>query len=270
MLVAICSDKGSPGVTTTALVLASAWPSPAVVVEADQAGGDLAIRLRHGRGTPFPEAPTVLTVATAARVSRTPDLVGRYAHEFTKSVSVVPGTVFAEQVGGIGDWAPLADALACSEVPVFVDLGRLHSGSRLMSVAARADVVVLVGRPDPGSVIRMRERLSRLAPDLGAMRGTPPRLFPILVTPNRHGQGDVADLRAILDTTPAKPFVVGSAFLAMDPVAVRRLELGEEPTGRLARTTLMRSGRAAAEILTRVVDGSHRARTSGAVTGGAP
>lgn len=270
MLVAICSDKGSPGATTTALVLASAWPSPAVVVEADPAGGDLAIRLRHGNGTPFPEAPTVLTVATAARATRTSDLVGRYAHQFTKAVSVVPGAVFAEQVAGISDWAPLADVLACADVPVFVDLGRLNAGSRLLSVAARADVVVLVGRPDPGHVIRMRERLSRLAPELGALRGNPPRLFPILVTPDRHGQGDLVDLRQILDTTPAKPFLVGSGFLALDPVAVRRLESGEEPTGRLARTTLMRSGRAVADDLTRVVDWSRSASTAATPTWGTP
>lgn len=270
MLVAICSDKGSPGATTTALVLASVWPSPTIVVEVDHAGGDLGIRLRHGRGMPFPEAPTVLTVATAARTSSTPGLVGRYAQEFTKSVSVVPGALLAEQVTGIADWAPLADALAVSEVPVFADLGQLHAGSRLMPVAARADVVVVVGRPDPGSVIRLRERLSRLASDLGALRGAPSRLFPILVSSTRHGPGDMADLHAVLGLTPSKPFLVGSGFLALDPVAVRRLESGEEPAGRLARAALMRSGRTISQELARFVDDSHRVRTSGAATVGAP
>ena len=53
MLIALCSDKGSPGVTTTALALGSAWVTPVVVVEADLAGGDLAIRLRpHGAALP--------------------------------------------------------------------------------------------------------------------------------------------------------------------------------------------------------------------------
>lgn len=270
MLVAICSDKGSPGATTSALVLASAWSSPTIVVEVDHAGGDLGIRLRHGRGMPFPEAPTVLTVATAARTSSAPDLVGRYAQEFNRSVSVVPGALLAEQVAGIADWVPLADALAVSEVPVFADLGQLHAGSRLMPIAARADVVVVVGRPDPGSVIRLRERLSRLASDLGALRGTPSRLFPCLVTSTRHGPGDMADLQAVLAPTPSKPFLVGSGFLALDPAAVRRLESGEEPTGRLARTALMRTGSTVAQELAGVLDSAHRVVTSGAATVGAP
>ena len=66
MFIALCGDKGSPGVTTTALVLASAWAGQAIAVEADPAGGDLAIRLHPG-GSTLPETPTVLSVATAAR-----------------------------------------------------------------------------------------------------------------------------------------------------------------------------------------------------------
>jgi len=47
-LVAMCSLKGSPGVTTAALGLAAGWPSAEqpVVVECDPAGGDLLGRFR--------------------------------------------------------------------------------------------------------------------------------------------------------------------------------------------------------------------------------
>ena len=41
MLVAICSAKGSPGVSVAALALASVWPSRVVLAECDPAGGDL-------------------------------------------------------------------------------------------------------------------------------------------------------------------------------------------------------------------------------------
>ena len=46
-VIALTSAKGSPGVTTTALALAWAWPQVApgrrvLVVDADMAGGDLA------------------------------------------------------------------------------------------------------------------------------------------------------------------------------------------------------------------------------------
>ena len=267
MLIAICADKGSPGVTTAALVLASAWSSPAVVVEADPAGGDLGIRLRHA-GSVLPEAPTVLTVATAARSNGAEDLIAGYAHRLTSVVSVIPGAILREQMAGVGDWEPLADVGARSDVPVIVDLGHLHHGSKALTLAARAAVVVVVGRPDATSVIRMRERLSCLASDLGELRGSPPQLFALLVTPNRHGPGHVADLRRILDETAAKPFLVGSGFLALDPSAVRRVEIGEDPTRRLARTNLMRSARVVAASIAQSVDLQRSERARASASGG--
>lgn len=267
MLIAICSDKGSPGVTTTALVLASSWPSPAVVLEADPAGGDLAIRLRHA-GSALPEVPTVLSVATAARSRGAEDLLGRHAHPLSPGVSVIPGAILREQMAGVGDWEPLAEVCARSEVPILADLGHLHTGSKVLTFAARADIVVVVGRPDATSVIRMRERLARLAPELGALRGGPPRLFPLLVTASRHGAGHLADLRSILGETPARPFLVGSGYLALDPSAVRRVEVGEDPKGRLARTNLMRSARVAAASIVGSVGVPGPARAGASVSGG--
>ena len=256
MLIGVCSDKGSPGATTTALTLASAWPTQALVVEADPNGGDLAIRLRTKDGAALPEAPTVLTVAAAARTSRSPDLTARYAHRLTEGVSVIVGQLAAEQSAGVVDWESFGSALAASEAAVFVDLGRLHAGSRLMPVAAMADVVIIVGRPDPGSVIRLRDRLNRLAPELAAIGGRPGRLFPVLVSVNRHGRADVDDLSRILAESPARPFLVGAAFLAFDPRAVGRLESAEEPAGRLARTPLLRTARDVTAELRRLLGGT--------------
>ncbi|MGH3471462.1 MAG: hypothetical protein ACRDPG_05375 [Nocardioidaceae bacterium] len=254
MLIGICSDKGSPGATTTALALASTLPDPAVVVEVDPLGADLAIRLRTHSGAALPKAPTVLTVATAARSNRSADLFAKYAHPFTSGVSVVPGPVVAEQASGVADWQPLADLMAVCASPLFVDFGILHGGSRLLPMAAQAEVLVVVGRPDPGSVIRLRERLTRLSSELASDRGKPPRLLPVLVCSNRHGPGHVADLGRILAETPAKPFLVGAGFVAYDPASVRRLQRGEEPNGRLARTPLMRSGSAINKLLSHILD----------------
>src|SRR4051794_9705884 len=248
MFVALCGDKGSPGVTTTALVLASAWAGQAVAVEADPAGGDLAIRLRPG-GSTLPETPTVLSVATAARADREHDPVATHAHALNSTTGVVPSPVLAEQMANVGDWSPLADALARSASPVFVDVGHLHSAARMLRVAAHADLVVAVGRPDMSAVIRLRDRLVRLALDLAHLRGAAPRLLPLLVTTSRHGAADVADLRAILAETPVRPFVVDCGFLAHDPSGVRRLEAGDEPGGRLSRTELLRTARAVTDRL---------------------
>ena len=53
VIVSVCSDKGSPGVTTLATVLGLVWPGRRAVVEADTAGSDLSFRLR-------PTVPTVV------------------------------------------------------------------------------------------------------------------------------------------------------------------------------------------------------------------
>ena len=45
VIVAVCSDKGSPGVSTLAMGLGMVWPGDRVVLDADTAGGDLPFRL---------------------------------------------------------------------------------------------------------------------------------------------------------------------------------------------------------------------------------
>lgn len=252
MLIAVCSDKGSPGATTTALALACAAASNSALVEVDPAGGDLALRLHPG-GAPLPEAPTVLSVLTAARSHRDQDPLEHHLHVLNPTTGVVPGALLAEQMVKAGDWPVLAQALLGREEPTFVDIGQVAAGSPMLSFASNADLVVVVARPDIASVIRLRERLVRLSSDLAQVSGTPPRLLPVLVTSTRHGSADVADLRRVLDDSPAKPFLVDVGFLAHDPEAVRRLEAGADPAGRLARTNLMRTAKS---LIEQVVFGS--------------
>jgi hypothetical protein len=64
MLISFLSAKGSPGVTTTVLALASRWPAPTVVVEADPMGGDM---LAGVGGAAVPATRTVLDLVVAAR-----------------------------------------------------------------------------------------------------------------------------------------------------------------------------------------------------------
>lgn len=253
MLIAVCSDKGSPGVTTTALALASRWPRPAALVEADPYGGDLAIRMRTEAGNVLPETPTVLTLATAARTSQGHQALSRYGQRINDQVLVIPGYLVAEQAAGVGEWDPLAGLLQKAELPVIVDVGRLHTGSPVLSLAAAADVVVVVGRADTASMIRLRERVSRLVTALVSHRDSPPRIFPTLVGPERHGARDREDLHLLLDDTPAGPLIVGVGHVAFDLAAVQRLLAGQHPAGLLARTKLMRSARRTASEVCAVV-----------------
>jgi len=99
-----------------------------------------------------------------------------------------------------------------------------------------------VGRPDAVSVIRMRERLGRLVPLLSRREAQHRvRLFPVLVSRPRHAAADTRDLGRLLADSSAGPFVAGIGHVAWDPAALQRLERGDDPRGRLARTSLMRS-----------------------------
>ncbi|MGK2876887.1 MAG: MinD/ParA family ATP-binding protein [Nocardioides sp.] len=228
--------------TTTALTLACAAVGNAAVVELDPAGGDLALRL-HPSGAALSETPTVLSVLTAARSHREQDPLEHHLHVLNSTTRVVPGAPLAEQMARAGEWPVLAEALMGRDEPTFVDLGRITASSPMLAFASSADLVIVVARPDIASVIRLRDRLVRLSTDLAQLSGTPPRLLPVLVTSTRHGPADVADLRRVLEDSTAKPFLVDVGYLAHDPDAVCRLEAGEDPTGRLARTNLIRSAR---------------------------
>jgi MinD-like ATPase involved in chromosome partitioning or flagellar assembly len=268
MFIALCGDKGAPGVTTATIALASAWPGPAVAVEASPDGGDLALRLRP-RGAVLPETPTVLTVLTGARSGHAEDPVTMHAHVLNSSTKVVPGALLAEQFARLGDWTPLATALDRTQARVFVDVGHVHASSPMLSVAALADVVVVVCRPDLPSVVRARQRMDRLAADLATLNEVPPRLFALLLSTRSHGPADVIDLRAVLGETSAQPFLVDAGFMAHAAGAVRRLESGEEPAGRLTRTDLMQTARQVAAQLEAIV-GESRAAAAPSASGGRP
>src|SRR5262249_35676958 len=95
MLVAVCSLKGSPGVTTLATALGARWPGREnpIVVEVDPAGGDLMARFR------LPDTPGLVSLAAAARGrgQADQDLVTQHTQLLPGGLRVVLGPVGAEQ-----------------------------------------------------------------------------------------------------------------------------------------------------------------------------
>jgi cellulose biosynthesis protein BcsQ len=255
MLIAVCCDRGAPGATTTALALGVASAEPTVVVEADQYGGDLALRCTPASGGSFLPTPTVLTLATEARSSTDPGLVASRAQEFAGATRVVPGHISAEQASGVRSWAPLARALTASASRVVVDLGRIHSASPTLPIAAAADLVVVVARPEMGSVLHLRDRLERMAPVLANVRNAPPVVVPVLVTAKRFAASVVAQVRELLATSNANQVVADVGWIAWDPESVTRLHVGG-PRGRDSRTPLLRSAARVNEQLARLLAGA--------------
>lgn len=240
MFIAVCCDRGAPGSTTTALALGVASPEPTIVPEVDPYGGDFAVRCTAPGGQAFPPTPTVLTLATEARTSVSPGLAASKAHQFTGSTRIVPGHFSAEQAVGVKNWAPLAEALRASASRVVADLGRIHSSSPPLPVAAAADVLVLVTRPEVGAVLHLKDRLERLAPVLANIRNAAPVVVPVVVTQKRIAAGVVAEVGRMLASSNAAGVIAGIGWIALDPRGVERMYAGEV-SGKDARTPLLRS-----------------------------
>lgn len=149
MLVAVCSLKGSPGVTTLATALGARWPAAEnpIVVEVDQAGGDLMARFRLN------DSPGLVSLAAAARRSAEATLLAQHTQQLPGGLRVVLGPVGAEQAraalhaltsGGI---SPLRRAADVPGATVIADCGRIDPDSPALSIIRGADAMLLVARP---------------------------------------------------------------------------------------------------------------------------
>lgn len=265
MLFAVCSDRGAPGATTLALALASARGLPSVVIEADPYGGDLALRCRIGGG-PLPPTPTVLGLGAgmsaqqAAQMvdanhnqnrhgdgangqTRRLDLWRDGSHKFSDLVRVVPGFLTAEQGASLA-WSSVTATVESQLVPVFADLGRIHSGSPSMPIAVAADVLITVCRGDVASVQHMIWRLEQLVPRIAEGNGRTPIVVPVVVTAGRNGPQAADQVAELLAETPVGPTMRGVGSIAWDPAAVTDLYAGGDPWARPLRTSsLMKSAR---------------------------
>ncbi len=189
-LVAMCSVKGRPGVTTAALGLAavaSARSRP-VLVEVDPAGGDLAGRHR------LAWSPGLVELATAARRMPNPDeellswsaqrvAVGDRAVE----VVVAPAggaqvrvalSVLAQQARG--------GVLACPDRLVIVDCGRVHPGCPVWPLLGAADAVLVLTAGRVEDVAHLREHVPHLSRLVGD------RVAVLVAGGGPYGVGDVA------------------------------------------------------------------------------
>lgn len=146
-LIALGSVKGSPGVTTTCLALAAAWPAERrLVIEADPAGGDL------GPWLGLPPAPGLTGLAAAARHEHSSDVAWQHSQELAGGLSVVISPAGAEQASAClaalaGNGSPVFAALGAGAETVFADCGRLDPGSAALAIAAQADVTLVMVRP---------------------------------------------------------------------------------------------------------------------------
>lgn len=251
-LIALFSDKGSPGATTLGLALAAVWPRPVALVECDLAGGDLALRLLSDDGRPaLRPDPGLLTLAAAARRDAAASEATAFAHGQqlpgfgTPGPVVVLGATSPEQASGLaGLWPAIAKAL--SQEPngdVLADLGRLHPGSPAVAVAAAADLLIGVSRDRAADMLRMRDRIGHVLASLPPTQRQPQARI-VLVAGDRHGYESADAMRTVLEHAALPVDVAG--FLAVDTNAVSALQQGRTGGWGLSRTLLLRSAKALA------------------------
>ena len=124
-VVALSSPKGSPGVTTLAVALASWWPRPSIVIEADPAGGDLAARLA------LPEEPGLVSLAAAHRrrpitASSKTTLLEPFVQETAAGIRAVVAPASPRQVvAALGLLPEVRPTLAPRGTDLLVDIGRM-------------------------------------------------------------------------------------------------------------------------------------------------
>ncbi len=163
-LIVVAADKGAPGVTTTALALASVWPSPVLLAECDPAGGDLMFRFPAVDGRQLDPRRGLLSLAVAGRRDYQQQQVWPHAQKIHGGLDVLVGVTNAEQGTGLAAmWRPLGAMLAALPgADVIADCGRLGPDGPAYDLLGEAATVILVTRPDLGDLIRLRDRAATI------------------------------------------------------------------------------------------------------------
>jgi hypothetical protein len=164
MLIAIASVNGE-GATTLAVALAARWPHPeSMVVEADPAGGDLALRFGYRHAPGLPE------LSAAVHSGGDVDLAA-YTQRIPLGIDVVLGAPTSDTANAAAAVAALGDDRGLSTLRaaargrlVVADVGRLDRRSPALPIACTADLLLLVSGADSDGLHAVQESRDALLP----------------------------------------------------------------------------------------------------------
>jgi hypothetical protein len=253
---AFFSAKGAPGTTTTAMLVASLWPRPVLLVDGDPYGGDVGLRLPSPDGRPLDLFQGMLSLLPVARRTLEPEALLDHVQPTLGGGEVIVGLSGPEQAAAGGPvWSTLADAFAgLTGHDVIMDIGRLDSRSPVLPLALSAQVVVCVVQASLSGVYASRARLRTLLPSLVGMDGAGPTIG-IIVQSTSKAEADGA-AAVILGEFPAIAYF---GHLITDPNGARIFD--GLPVSRPERTLLVRSGAQLVAALTQELDRRLAART---------
>ena len=163
MIVSLCSVRGSPGVTSWALLLAAAWPAEhkveRVVLEADCDGGVLGAR--YGFGV---DPGVVSLIATLRRGNSHAVDVSDHGRRVNDGVWVIPGPETGERAARVwnGSAATVAAAVASDDRAWFIDAGRVAAASPIVPLLDLSTVAVLLTRSATEDLVQVPARVEFL------------------------------------------------------------------------------------------------------------
>jgi hypothetical protein len=240
VLIAVAADKGSPGVTTTAVALAAVWPRPVLLAECDPAGGDLVYRLPGQGGDRLDPRRGLLSLAVAARRDLHPAQLWTHAQKLRGGLDVLLGVTSAEQGAGLEPlWGPVGSVLAgLPQADVIADCGRLGPDGPHYDLLAHATAVVLMTRPSLGEVVRLRDRAAAVSLGVHRRGGRSARAGVLIVADHRGFSRALAEVGQALGRDSGVSVLGGIAF---EPRSAELLR--GEWGGRLDKSLLIRTAR---------------------------
>jgi hypothetical protein len=241
VIIAVGADKGSPGVTTLAVLLGMAWLGRRVALELDPRGADLPLRLPGADGRPLAASPSVTTLAVDTRPGGPARCLLDYAQPSAAGVPVIAGEISSDRFTGLAAHLPAITAAAAGwDGAVIADVGCVQPWNPAMRLAHAAAVTVLVSRADTASLGHLRERVELLAAELGG----PARIRPPLAVAVRAepGEDSAAGARVakLLASVGSPVPVLG--VLPCDPAGCAALWAGRVPA-RAARRGVFAAAR---------------------------
>jgi len=256
-LIALAADKGSPGVTTTAVALAAVWPRRALYAECDPHGGDLVYRMPAEHGGPLDPNRGLVSLAVEARRGFDATVLPQHTQRLRGGLEIMVGLGNADQMHGMtGLWGPLGRSFdRFSDLPygadVIADCGRIGPDSPTLDLLAQSALVLLVARTEAEYIARVRDRANSLSARLHATQGSsaslarPPIGVVLIAPPGKARQiaKQVGDLLAA-----STPGVEVLGVIAHDEAGADAL--GGRGRGRVDKALLTRSARELAGTVT--------------------
>jgi hypothetical protein len=238
-LIVLASDKGSPGVTTTAVALAGVWPRRAILAECDPAGGDLVYRTPAESGAPLNPNVGMLSLATMARHGLSAHQLQQHVQRMHGGLELVVGLATGDQSAGLaGLWPTLGRAFdAVPDADVIADCGRVDASGPALELMSAATAVVLIARTSAEQIAHVRDRALSLVQRVGGGLGVPIGI--VLIVDPKQRTRVTAQVDELLRNSGLPVKVIGT--IADDPDGADLIN--GRGRGRLDRTLLIRSTR---------------------------